>query len=154
MKPIPGMIQAALVMALSALCVWQWHREKNLRTLVDQQHRSVQTLTAEQTELLTRVKAADAEILRLTGNLSELRTNSIPKQEQEQWTNERSQLAEAIEKQNATIKQLNEMILQANASMQTSNETLTKLTAERDSLAKKLNDVTAKYNALVKPKSP
>lgn len=150
MKPVPSSLLLVLLLALCGLCAWQWQRESALRRIVSTQLAEVNQLVAERSELESRAKAADAEILRLTGTLAELKANSVDKQTHDEVLAANTTMRESIEKQNTAIKDLNETIAKASLAIQQANESITKLTTERDALAKRLNEVTAKYNALAK----
>jgi SMC interacting uncharacterized protein involved in chromosome segregation len=150
MKPLPSSFLIVLLLALCGLCAWQWHRESELRLLLTAKLTEVQQLSVQRDELETRVKAADAEILRLTGALADLRANSVDKQLHEDVVAANAQMREAIEKQNMAIKDQNESLAKANAAIRLANENLKKVVAEREALAKRINEVTALYNALAK----
>lgn len=150
MRPVPASFLLTLLIALCVLCAWQWHRENSLRKVIMERSEAFAVLEAERAEIETRVKATDAEILRLTGLVSELRTNSVSKVERDDLVKANTQMRESIEKQNAVVKELNESVTKANASIQQANENVKKLAAERDELAKKVNEVTERYNALAK----
>jgi chromosome segregation ATPase len=150
MRPVPPAFLISLIVLLCALCAWQWHREVGLRTIALRQDGELAGIRAAHAELETRVKAADAEILRLTSSMNELRTNSVSKQQHDEALTVNTQMREDIGKQNEVIKQQNESITAANVSIEKANESIAKLTSERDRLAKQLNDVTAQYNALAK----
>ena len=150
MRPVPASFLLTLIVALCALCAWQWNREVALRKIVVEQRGELESLRASRDEIETRVRTADAEILRLTGSLNELRTNSIPKQEHEDVQDQNKRMSEAIAKQNALITEQNESIAKANTAIQQANETIKKVTTERDGLAKQLNEVTERYNALAR----
>jgi chromosome segregation ATPase len=150
MRPVPASFLLILIVALCVLCSWQWQREMGLRKIVNRQAAELQVLQAERDEIESRVRAADAEILRLTGSLNELRTNSVAKQEHEELVDQARRMNEAITKQNAMITEQNEAIAKANESIQRANETIKSLTTERDGLVKRINEVTEKYNALAK----
>jgi uncharacterized coiled-coil protein SlyX len=98
------------------------------------------------------MKAGDAEILRLTTALSDLRANSVSKQVHEEVTQANQQLRDAVGKQNETIKEQNDTITKQNSAIQQASENIRKLTAERDGIANRVNEVTALYNKLVQEK--
>ena len=150
MKPVPASLLSVLLLALCCLCGWQWHRESQLRALHNAALAEVMQLSTQRDDLETRVKAADAEILRLTGALAELRANSVAKQLHDDVVAANMQMRETLGKQNAVITEQNDRLAKANAAILQANENLMKVTAERDSLAKKVNEVTALYNALAK----
>ncbi len=150
MRPVPPTLLLGLISALCVLCAWQWHRENELRGIVSQQQIDLDALRAQRDEIEQRVRAADADILRLTASLEELRGNSVSRQEHEDVLSSNAQMREAIERQNAMLKQQNEAIEKANDAIQQVNETVKKVTAERDALAAQLNAVTEKYNALAR----
>lgn len=150
MKPVPSSLLIVLILALCGLCAWQWHRETELRLIVKAKLMALEQVTAQRDDLESRVKAADAEILRLTGALAELRANSVAKQLHEDVVAANTQMRETLGKQNAVITEQNERLAKANVAILQANENLMKVTAERDSLAKKVNEVTALYNALAK----
>lgn len=150
MKPVPSSVLIVLLLALCGLCAWQWHRESQLRTLHHAALAQVIQLSTQRDELETRVKAADAEILRLTGALAELRANSVAKPLHEDALAANTQMRETLGKQNTAIQEQNDRLAEANTAILQANENLKKVAAERDALAKKVNDVTALYNALAK----
>lgn len=150
MKPVPNILLSVLLIALCGLCGWQWDRESNLRLLLKDKITAVNALTTQRDELETRVKAADAEVLRITASLAELRANSVSKDTHAEALQANTLLRENVTKQNAAITQQNELITRQNTSIQQANESLKKLVIDRDDLAKRLNDVTAMYNKLVK----
>lgn len=154
MRPVPTFVLLLLLVALCGLCAWQWGRESKLREYALSQRDAATTLTAERDELETRVKAADGEILRLTGALSELRVTSVSKQEHDEVLAANTQMRESVEKQNLLLTQQNEAIQKQNEAIAKANESITKLAAERDDLAKRLNEVTAQYNKLANPPKP
>lgn len=150
MKPVPNIALSLLLIALCGLCAWQWNRERSLRELLQSQGAQLHALTTERDELSTRVKAADAEILRLTASLAELRTNSVAKEVHEEAITATKTLRETLTKQNAAMTQQNELLAKQNDAVAKANESIKSLTTERDSLAKRLNDLTAKFNELAK----
>ena len=154
MKPVPNLILSALLVALCGLCFWQWHREARLRALVSSQGDQLVALTGMRDDLEARVKAADAEVLRITASMAELRANSVSKEVHDEVLKANATLRESAIKQNAAITQQNELITKQNASIQQANDNLKKLITERDDLAKRLNELTALYNKLAKPGSP
>jgi predicted nuclease with TOPRIM domain len=153
MKPVPNLILAVLLLALCGLCGWQWNRESQLRTLAAAQQAQIASLTALREELESRVKAADAEVLRITGSLADLRANSVSKQTYEEALQANATLKEVVEKQNAAIARQNDLLARQNTAMMQANDHIKKLTGERDDLGRRLNEVTALYNKLVKPKN-
>jgi chromosome segregation ATPase len=154
MRPLPPALLISLLLALCSLCAWQWHRESLLREVTIQLQREASTFNAQLEELRQRAKAADAEILRLTGSLNELRTNSVSTQAHADLTQASIAMREGIGKQNAILKEQNESLLKQNAAVQQANETIKKLSAERDQLASRINEVTALYNKLAGAAKP
>lgn len=150
MKPVPNSLMVVLVLSLCGLCGWQWMREVALREISNMERVELASALKQRDELESRVKAADTEILRLTGSLNEVRANSLSKEDHDAMTAENGKMREGIEKQNAVILEQNEKINQANVTIQQANDNIKKLNAERDSLAKKVNEVTALYNKLAK----
>jgi hypothetical protein len=118
MRPVPASFLLILIVALCVLCSWQWQREMGLRTIVNRQAGELQVLQAERDEIESRVRAADAEILRLTGSLHELRGNSVARQEHEELLDQAKRMNEAIGKQSALITEQNEAIAKANEAIQ------------------------------------
>lgn len=151
MKPVPNIVLSMLLVALCGLCAWQWDRESKLRNVVSSQREQITRLTTQCDELEARVKAADAEVLRITSSLAELRANSVSKETHAEALQANSLLRENLVKQNTAITQQNELITKQNASIEQANDGLKKLASERDDLAKRLNAVTALYNQLVNP---
>ena len=151
MKPVPQGVLLGLILTLCGLCAWQWHREGSLRQIALQQGSELAALKLTGQEADTRIQAANAEILRLTGTITELRASSIPAAQQEELQQENAKLREGLEKQKAALATQNELLTQADASIQQANESIKKVTAERDALTNRLNEVTAKYNKLANP---
>ena len=156
MRPLSSTIMVFLVASLCGLCLVQWYRETDLRKLGVDLRNETTRLAGLNQDLDNRGKAADAEILRLTAALGELRTTSISKQQHDEQTAQLTHLREMAEKQNAAIVQQNEAITkqntvieQANESIKKGNESIKKLTEERDVVTKQLNETRAKYNKLV-----
>lgn len=152
MRPVPQSVLLTLLAALCGLCAVQWWRESSLRGMAVAQRGELVRLAAERDELAARVKAADAEILRLTGAITDLRTNSVSKQVHEETTRANAQLRESVGKQNAAIHEQNEALAKQNAAVAQANANVRKLAAERDDLARRINEVTALYNKLVRDK--
>ena len=150
MKPVPSSLLIVLLLALCGLCAWQWHRESELRLILAAKLTEVMQLSTQRDELETRVKAADAEILRLTGALAELRANSVAKPLHEDALATNAQMRETLGKTSAVITEQNDRLAKANTAILQANENLKKVAAERDALAKKVNEVTVLYNALAK----
>jgi DNA repair exonuclease SbcCD ATPase subunit len=144
MRPVPPSFLITLLLALCALCAWQWHRESGQRGVASRQQNALTQLQARHGEVEARVKAADAEILRLTGALHELRANSVAKPRHEEVAQANARMREAMEKQSA-------LLIQANAAIQQANENIRTLATERDALAKRVNEITALYNKLANP---
>jgi DNA repair exonuclease SbcCD ATPase subunit len=154
MKPVPNILLSALLLALCGLSFWQWHREGQLRSLASSLSEQLAEVTAKRDDLEARVKAADAEVLRITASLAELRASSVSKEVHDEAMQANTTLRESVLKQNAAITQQNELITKQNASIQQANDSLKKLVTERDDLAKRLNDLTALYNKLAKQNAP
>ncbi len=152
MRPVPQTILLVLLAALCGLCAVQWWRESALRETAVAQRDALGALTGERDELTGRMKAADAEILRLTAAHADLRANSVSKQAHEEIAQANAHLRESVEKQNAAIKEQNEAIAKQNLAVQQANESIRRLTAERDGLARRVNEVTELYNKLVQGK--
>jgi len=152
MRPVPQSILIALLAALCGLCAVQWWRESGLRGIAVRQHGDLAKITGERDDLAARMKAVDAEILRLTAALTDLRANSVSQQVHEEVTRANQQLRDAVGKQNATIKEQNEAITNQNNAVRQANDNVKKLASERDDLAKRINEVTALYNKLVQEK--
>ena len=113
MKPVPQGVLLSLILTLCALCAWQWHREGSLRRISVQQGSELETLKVASQEADARIKAANSEILRLTGTVTELRANSIPivQQEEMQQTNaELQDKARLLQEQNSAIEVKNRQI--------------------------------------------
>jgi chromosome segregation ATPase len=139
---------------LCGLCAWQWNREEQLRELSRVQLVENAGLRKELEESVTRAKAADAEILRLTAALNEIKTASIAKTQYDEALEAARTMREGVLKQNAALKDQQEALLKSQAAVSKANQTIEKLTTERDSLGKKLNSLTLEYNKLVKRLQP
>ena len=144
MKPLPQPILLGLLLALCALCTWQWHRETALRALAAQQSTDLTALQTAAAAATAQLNAQTAEILRLTSSLTELRNAPPPPDPAPALLETNLQLRETAAKQATALTA-------ANTAIQQANQTIQKLTAERDALAKRLNDTTAKYNKLAAP---
>ena len=151
MRPVPQSVLLSLLLAMCALCAWQWLREAALRGLAGRQFIQINNLQFTAHENDERIKAADAGILRLAGTLTELRANSIPATEQEELQQTSVRLREGFDKQTAVLDTQNGALIKSNTAIQQANATIQKLTGERDALTKRLNETTAKYNKLAKP---
>ena len=149
MRAVSPSILLVLLLAMCSLCAVQWWRESALREMAMIQRFELLKTTAARDELDSRMKNADAEILRLTTAVGELRANSVAKQAHDDAIQANTQLRENIEKQNVAIKGQNEAIANQNAAVQQANDHIKKLITDRDDLAKRLNEVTARYNKLV-----
>ena len=151
MRPVPNLILSLLLLALCGLCAWQWNRESRLRSLAAAQHDEITAITTERDELQSRVKAADAEVLRITASLAEQRASSVSKETHAEILQANMTLRDAANKQGTMITEQNELLAKQNTAMQQANESIKKLSTARDDLAKRLNEVTALYNKLAKP---
>jgi uncharacterized coiled-coil DUF342 family protein len=147
-RPVPTFILLLLLASLCGLCAWQWQREEQLRDLTRRQQAQTLSLQKELDELNARAKAADAEILRLTAALSELRTASIAKSQYDEALEAARKMREGIQKQNAALKEQQDALTKANTAIATANEQLRKLANERDTVVQKLNALTQQYNKL------
>lgn len=150
-RPVPLSLLLLLLLSLCGLCAWQWKREDDFRDLTRRQLAEIASVRKELDETSARAKAADAEILRLTGSLSELRTTSVAKTQHEEVLEAAQKMKENILKQNTALKEQQDALTKASASITTANETIKSLAAERDSVAKKLNALTLEFNKLANP---
>jgi len=146
-----------LLLGMCGLCAVQWMRETKLRETALALRADFVKVSAERDELNEHAKAADAEMLRVTGALTELRTSSISKADLDAAVEANAKLKEqimmanqSIMQQNETLKKQNEALQQQATAIQKANDTIKKTAAERDDLAKKSNEITTKYNALLK----
>ena len=153
-RPVPLSLLLLLLLGLCSLCAWQWKREEDFRDLTRRQQAEIAAVRKELDETSTRAKAADAEILRLTGSLSELRTSSVAKAQHEELLEAAQKMKDSILKQNAALKEQQYALAKASTSISTANETIKTLAAERDSVAKKLNALTLEFNKLANPEKP
>lgn len=149
MRPVPPALLLALLLGLCALCGVQWWRESVLRELAAGQARELAGAAAERGELVGRLKAADAEILRLTAAHSDLRSNSVSAQVHEEAIEAARNLREAAEKLGGALRERDAALARQNAAVGQANESIRKLAAERDDLARRLNEVTARHNKLL-----
>jgi uncharacterized coiled-coil DUF342 family protein len=150
-RPVPLSILLLLLLSLCGLCAWQWKREDDFRDLTRRQQAEIASVRKELDDTSTRAKAADAEILRLTGSLSELRTSSVAKTQHEEVLEAAQKMKDSILKQNAALKEQQDALAKASTSITAANETIKTLAAERDSVAKKLNALTLEFNKLANP---
>ena len=149
-RPVPLGILLLLLLGLCGLCAWQWNREEQLRDLTRRQLAENADLRKALDENSARAKAGDAEILRLTETLSEIKTASVAKSQYDEALAAAQTLREGVVKQNAALKEQQEALLKANAAVAQANQAIEKLAAERDGLTQKLNALTLQYNKLVK----
>ena len=149
-RPVPLGILLLLLLGLCGLCAWQWNREELLRDLTRRQLAENTDLRKAFEENSARAKAADAEILRLTETLSEIKTASVAKSQYDEALAAAQTLREGVLKQNAALKDQQEALLKSNAAVTQANQAIEKLAAERDGLTQKLNALTLQYNKLVK----
>ncbi len=152
MRPLPTWFLLGLLVALCGLCGWQWHRETTLRRLSEAHARGESQALADVAELTERAKATDAEILRLTGALSELKSTSVSKELHEEATAAIEQLKTTLQEAANRLTQQQTALTQQNGLLEQANTTIQKLTAERDALVKRLNETTANYNKLLSGK--
>jgi hypothetical protein len=134
----------------SGLCAWQWNREEQLRDLTRRQLAENADLRKALDENSARAKAGDAEILRLTETLSDIKTASVAKSQYDEALAAAQTMREGVLKQNAALKEQQEALLKANAAVAQANHAIEKTAAERDGLSQKLNALTLQYNKLVK----
>ena len=152
MRPLPTWFLLGLLVALCGLCVWQWQRETALRRISDQQTFEGAKTAAVIAELTERAKFTDAEILRLTGALNELKTTSVAKDLHDEATTAIAQLKTTVQEATNRLTQQQTALTQQNLLLEQANATIQKLTAERDALVKRLNEPTASYNKLLSGK--
>ena len=153
-RPVPLAILLLLLVGLCGLCAWQWNREEQLRELTRVQLVENAELRKALEESTTRAKAGDAEILRLTGALNEIKTASVAKTQYDEALEATRTMREGVLKQNAALKDQQDALLKSQAAVAKANQTIEKLTTERDGLGKKLNSLTLEYNKLVKRLQP
>ena len=151
MKSAPVPLLSCLLLALCVLCGWQWQRENSLRHISQHAQQELQQLRAEQAEREARVEAANAEILRLTGTLTELRAASVSRSELETAHNEQTRLQLELDQKSKVLAEQNAIVHQANRTIESANESIRRLTQERDATVQKLNALQAKYNQLAQP---
>jgi chromosome segregation ATPase len=149
-RPVPLAILLLLLLGLCGLCAWQWNREELLRDLTRRQLAENGDLRKALEETSARAKAGDAEILRLTETLSEIKTASVAKAQYDEALAAAQTMREGVLKQNAALKEQQEALLKANAAVAQANQAIEKTAAERDGLSQKLNALTLQYNRLVK----
>ncbi len=146
-----------LLLGMCGLCAVQWWRESDLRQVALAQRTDLEKVSAQRNELNERIKAADAETLRVTTAFTELRANSVPKADLDTALTANEQLKAQIQTQNQAITQQNEALKKQNEALKQqaeviskANDTIRRVAEERDELVKKANEITAKYNALLK----
>ncbi len=153
-RPVPLGILLLLLLGLCGLCAWQWNREEQLRDLTRRQLAENTDLRKALEENSARAKAGDAEILRLTEALSEIKTASVSKAQYDEALAAAQTMRDGILKQNAALKDQQEALLKSNAAVAQANQAIEKLATERDGLTQKLNALTLQYNKLVKRLQP
>jgi hypothetical protein len=149
MKPLPLKGLLGLLVALCLLCGWQFYREFGLREWNENLADRTVRLQVEVQELNSRAKAADAEYLRLTGALNELKATSIDRATHDAMVEANKKMAEGVEKQNAYISEQTNALEKAVAAVKQAQEQVAGLLKERDAVVKRLNDTVASYNKLV-----
>ena len=149
-RPVPLGILLLLLLGLCGLCAWQWNREEQLRDLTRRQLAENADLRKALDENSARAKAGDAEILRLTETLSDIKTASVAKSQYDEALAAAQTMREGVLKQNAALKEQQEALLKANAAVAQANHAIEKTAAERDGFIQKLNALTLQYNKLVK----
>ncbi len=149
-RPVPLGILLLLLLGLCGLCAWQWNREEQLRDLTRRQLAENADLRKALDENSARAKAGDAEILRLTETLSDIKTASVAKSQYDEALAAAQTMREGVLKQNAALKEQQEALLKANAAVAQANHAIEKTAAERDGFIQKLNVLTLQYNKLVK----
>lgn len=150
MRPVPPSILILLLLAMCGLCAVQWWRESGLREIAVTLRSDLATMTVERDRLNERAKSADAEILRLTAAFTDLRSNSVSRDEHAALLQILENLRCQMDLQNSVIAEQNAAVKAQGLSTQNANEIIRKLVAERDGLAARVNEVTARYNALIK----
>jgi hypothetical protein len=149
-RPVPLGILLLLLLGLCGLCAWQWNREEQLRDLTRRQLAENADLRKALDENSARAKAGDAEILRLTETLSDIKTASVAKSQYDEALGAAQTMREGVLKQNAALKEQQEALLKANAAVAQANQAIEKTVAERDGFIQKHNALTLQYNKLVK----
>lgn len=149
-RPVPLAILLLLLLGLCCLCAWQWNREELLRTLTRSQLSEIESLKKALDESSLHAKAGDAEILRLTEALNDIKTASVAKTQYEEAVTAAQTMREGVAKQNTALKEQQETLLKSQAAVSKANQTIERLTAERDGVGQKLNALTQQYNALAK----
>ena len=149
-RPVPLGILLLLLLGLCGLCAWQWNREEQLRDLTRRQLAENADLRKALDENSARAKAGDAEILRLTETLSDIKTASVAKSQYDEALAAAQTMREGVLKQNAALKEQQEALLKANAAVAQANHAIEKTAAERDGFIQKLNALTLQDNKLVK----
>ena len=152
MRPLPTWFLLGLLVALCGLCGWQWHRETTLRRLSEATANEAAVARAAAAELTDHAKSTDAEILRLTGALSELKSTSVSQAQHEEANAAIEQLKTTLQEATNRLTQQQTALMQQNGLLEQSNATIQKLTAEREALVKRLNETTANYNKLLSGK--
>lgn len=135
---------------MCTLCGVQWWRESLLREAAVTLRTDLGAMTAERDHLNERARSADAEILRLTAAFTQLRANSVPREEHETALEAIELLSCQLHYQNSIIEAQSAAAKAQGASMQGTNDIIRKLVAERDELVRRSNEIAAKYNALLK----
>ena len=150
MRSVPPSVLLGLLLAMCGLCGVQWWRESQLRDLSVTLRQDLSSATAERDQLNARVKAADAEILRLNAAFNELRANSAPKADLEAAIEATAKLKAQVVTANEALARQNDALQQQTAAIQKANDIIKKTASERDDLARKVNEITVQYNALLK----
>jgi hypothetical protein len=153
-RPVPLAILLLLLAGLCGLCAWQWNREELLRDLARRQTAEIADLRKSLDENSARSKAADAEILRLTEALADIKIASVSKTQYDESLAAAQTMREGVLKQNAALKEQQDLLLKANAAVAQANQSIEKLSTERNGLTQKLNALTLQYNKLVKRVQP
>jgi chromosome segregation ATPase len=158
MKKFLENLLMVVALGLCGLCVYQWLREANLRTRMEDQSKEIFQRKEAIQNLEATLRRTEGEVERLESLRVQLNeTIKTNKQEILTLTKYSERLEKEIEGNKAQIQNYKEAIEQANDSIRRQNDTITKqnqdmkdLAAERNAGVEKYNEVVKQYNDLVK----
>jgi chromosome segregation ATPase len=158
MKKFLENLLLVVALGLCGLCAYQWLREANLRTKMEDQSKVIFQKKEAIQNLEATLKRTEAEVERLdTLKIQLNETIKTNKQEILTLTKYSERLEKEIEAQKSQIQtfkdaldQANESIKKQNEDIKRQNEMMKDLAAERNAGIEKYNEVVKQYNDLAK----
>jgi len=148
-------------LALSTLCIWQWHQAVILQNEAQLWKNKSHLLESKAKDDQRRIDNLTSQNLKLSGRISELNQESAKlrattrnfqtlEQQLDSVLEQNTELRARLETQNETITKLNESLVSQNTSVEEQNTAVDNLIQERDDLIQQLNERTEAYNELVR----